>query len=177
MLNFKPLCFTKYVLVVPKGNPAGIHDIHMAKPGVRVVLSPDASPPGGKASMVILKKAGIEEQAQKNAVVMGDCVQTALPALLNGHGDVAVAELRITRLPKFNGKVEWVEIPEKFMPPPPMTFTIGVMKWAGNRDMAESYVRFILSEKGQSFFERAGFIPAMSEEGKRLAAKYGVIDA
>jgi molybdate transport system substrate-binding protein len=178
MLHFQPLCFAKYGLVVPKGNPAGIQDIQdMAKPGVKVVLSPDASPPGGKASMVVLKKAGIEEQAKKNAVVVGDCVQTALPALLDGRGDVAVAELRMTRLPEFKGKVEWIEIPEKFMPPPPMTFTIGVMKWARDRELAENFIRFILSDKGQSCFERAGFIPAMSEEGKRLTKKYGVTDA
>ncbi len=178
MLSYKPLCFAQYGLVVPKGNPANIQSIQdMAKPGVRVVLSPDASPPGGKASMVILKKAGIIEQVQKNAVVRGDCVQTALPALLNGQGDVAVAELRLTRLPEFKGKVDWIEIPEKYMPPPPMPFTIGVMKWAKNIDMAEHYVRFILSAKGQSCFEKAGFIPAMSEKGKRLSVKYGVIDA
>ncbi len=178
MLNFKPLCFTRYVLVVPKGNPAGIQSIQdMARPGVRVVLSPDASPPGGKAAMILLKKAGIVEQAKKNAVVQGDCVQTALPALLNSEGDVAVAELRLTRLPEFKGKVDWMEIPEEFMPPLPLPFTIGVMKWAKDRDMAEHYVRFILSEKGQQCFEEAGFIPALSEEGKRLTAKYGVSDA
>jgi molybdate transport system substrate-binding protein len=50
MLYFKPLCFTSYVMVTPKGNPAGIQEIKdMARPGVRVVLAPDASPPGGQA--------------------------------------------------------------------------------------------------------------------------------
>ena len=44
MVYFKPLCFTSYVMVTPRGNPAGIEKIQdMARPGVRVVLAPDAS--------------------------------------------------------------------------------------------------------------------------------------
>jgi molybdate transport system substrate-binding protein len=177
MLHFKPLCFTKYVLITPRGNPAGIKGIQdLAKPGIRVILSPDASPPGGAAAMLILQNAGVLEEAKENAVVMGDCVQRIVPDVIVGKGDVSVVELRLTRLPQFAGKVDIIEIPEKFIPLKPVTFTIGVMKWAKNRDLAEDYLDFILSEKGQSFFEMAGFIPALSEEGERLAKKYGVKD-
>jgi len=148
MLHFKPLCFTKYVLITPRGNPAGIKGIQdLAKPGIRVILSPDASPPGGAAAMLILQNAGVLEEAKENAVVMGDCVQRIVPDVIVGKGDVSVVELRLTRLPQFAGKVDIIEIPEKFIP-----------------------------EKGQSFFEMAGFIPALSEEGERLAKKYGVKD-
>ncbi len=38
-------------------------------------------------------------------------------------------------------------------------------------------MKFITSEKGQSFFAAAGFIPALSSEGERLIQKYGVKDA
>jgi hypothetical protein len=59
MVYFKPLCFTSYVMVTPIANPAGIEKIEdMARPGVRVVLAPDASPPGGQAALNLLKKAG-----------------------------------------------------------------------------------------------------------------------
>jgi len=177
MLHFKPLCFTKYVLITPRGNPAGIKVIQdLAKPGIRVILSPDASPPGGAAAMLILQNAGVLEKAKENAVVMGDCVQRVVPDVISGKGDVSLVELRLTRLPQFAGKVDIIEIPEKFIPPKPVTFTIGVMKWAKRRALAEDYVKFIISEKGQSFFESAGFIPALSEEGERLIKKYGVKD-
>ena len=175
MLHFVPLCFTKYVLVTPKGNPAGIKSIQdLGKPGVKTVLSPNASTPGGEASTIILKKAGVLEQAQKNAVVVGDCVQTVVPDVIKRTGDVAVMELRLTKKAEFAGKMEVLEIPEEFIPPRPVSFVIGVMKFAHNRDLAEDYVRFITSEKGQSFFEAAGFIPALSTEGERLIQKYGV---
>jgi molybdate transport system substrate-binding protein len=178
MLHFVPLCFTKYVLVTPKGNPAGITTIQdLGRSGIKTVLSPNASPPGGEASTIILKKAGVLEQAQKNAVVVGDCVQSVVPDVIKGNGDVAVMELRLTKKAEFAGKMEVIEIPEKFFPPRPVSFVIGIMKFAHNKDLAEDYVKFITSEKGQSFFEAAGFIPAFSNEGERLIRKYGVKDA
>ena len=57
-----------------------------------------------------------------------------------------------------------------------MPFVIGLMKWARNAALAQHFIDFILSEKGQAFFEAAGFIPAASEEGRRLAEKHGVKD-
>jgi molybdate transport system substrate-binding protein len=178
MIHFSPLCFTKYVLVTPKGNPAGIKNIQdVSKAGIKTVLSPNASPPGGEASTIILKKAGVLEQAQKNAVVVGDCVQSVVPDVIKRTGDVAVMELRLTRKAEFAGKMEVIDIPEEFIPPRPVSFVIGVMKFAHNKDLAEDYVKFICSEKGQSFFEAAGFIPAFSAEGERLIQKYGVKDA
>ncbi len=178
MLNYAPLCYTRYVLITPKGNPAGIESIvDLKRDDVKPVLIPDASPPGGNASMIILKKAGVLEAAVKNAVVKGDCVQTSVPYIVSGKGDVAVVEYRLTQLPQFKGKVEAIDIPETYYPPVPIPFTIGLMKWAKDRELAEEYIRFILSDEGQAFFTTAGFIAARSELGERLTLKYGVKDA
>ncbi len=177
MLWFKPLCFTRYVVATPRGNPAGIESIKdMGKAGVKTILAPEASPPGGKAAMIILKKAGVEDKARANAVFVGDCVQTAVTDLVKGKADAAVIEKRITHLPQFRGKLDTLPIPEAFIPPVPVPFTIGIMKWAKNRALAEAFVDFILSDKGQAWFHRAGFIPARTEEGERLIRKYGVMD-
>ena len=86
-------------------------------------------------------------------------------------------EQRLTRIPGFQGRAETIDIPEEFIPGKPVPFTIGMMKWARNRELAEYFIEFILSDKGQACFEKAGFIPAVSEEGERLTKKYGVIDA
>jgi molybdate transport system substrate-binding protein len=177
MVYFKPLCFTSYVLVTPKGNPAGISGIQdLAKPGVRVILAPDASPPGGEAVTGLLKKAGVLDQAMKNAVIKGSCVQRTMEDLVKGKGDVSVVECRLTRMPLFIGKAEVLPIPEAFFPPGPLTFTIGVMKNATDKALADHFIEFILSEEGQGFFASAGFIPAMSDEGRRLVEKLGVKD-
>ncbi|MGC8659137.1 MAG: substrate-binding domain-containing protein [Desulfomonilaceae bacterium] len=178
MLHFAPLCFTKYVLVTPKGNPAKIESIRdLARPGVRTVLAPNASPPGGEASTIILKKAGVLEQARKNAVVMGDCVQRIVPDIIDGIGHAGITELRLTKKADFKDKMDVFDIPEEFFPPAPVTFVIGLMKWAHRSDLAEDFIKFIRSERGQTYFEKAGFIPALSIEGERLIHKYGVKDA
>jgi molybdate transport system substrate-binding protein len=177
MTYFKPLCFTSYVLVTPKGNPAGISSIQdLAKPGIRVLLAPDASPPGGEAVTGLLKKAGILDQAMKNAVIKGSCVQRTMEDLVKRKGDVSIVEKRLTRMPLFKGKTEVLPIPEAFFPPGPLTFTIGVMKNATDKALADHFVDFILSEEGQGFLESAGFIPAASDEGHRLVEKLGVKD-
>lgn len=177
MAFFKPLCFTSYALVTPKGNPAGISDIHdLARPGVRVILAPDASPPGGEAVTGLLKKAGILDQAMKNAVIQGSCVQRQMEDLIQGKGDVSVVELRLTRMPQFRGKAEILPIPEALFPPGPLTFTIGVMNNAADKALAGHFIDFILSPEGQRFFDAAGFIPALSDEGRRLVEKLGVKD-
>lgn len=178
MPAFQPLCFTKYVLITPKGNPAGIESIQdLKREGIKTLCSPDSSPPGGKAAMGVLKKSGVLPEAKAKSIYMGSCVQHDVADVADGKADAAVVELRITRLPRYKDKFEIIEIPEKFFPAPPIPFTIGVMKWAKNPDFAHDFVSFITSEAGQAHFEAAGFIPALSEEGERLTAKYGVTDA
>ncbi|MEZ0576137.1 substrate-binding domain-containing protein [Halodesulfovibrio aestuarii] len=178
MLAFQPLCFTKYVLITPKGNPAGIESIQdLKRDGIKTLCSPESSPPGGKAAMGVLKKSGVLQEAKEKSIYMGSCVQHDVADIAAGKADAAVVELRITRLPRYKDKFDIIEIPEKYFPAPPIPFSIGVMKWAKNRDFAHNFVSFITSEAGQAHFAAAGFIPALSEEGERLAAKYGVVDA
>ncbi len=177
MLYFRPLCFTEYVIVTPLGNPAGITDIKdLASPGVKVVMAPYASPPGGKAVLALLKKAKIKDRVLKNVVIKGSCVQRIMKYVIFGKADAAVVERRLTKIPRFMGKVEVVPIPDRFQPPPPLTFTIGVMESARDRQQADRYLEFITSEKGQSFFEKQGFIPAISERGRMLVERLGVKD-
>ncbi|MCB2185609.1 MAG: substrate-binding domain-containing protein [Deltaproteobacteria bacterium] len=178
MIYFKPLCFTSYVLVTPMGNPAGISSVaDLARPGVRLLLAPGASPPGGAAVNVLLKKAGVAKEAQANLVQAGSCVQRTMAELVDGQGDASVVELRVTRLPAFQGRCEVIPIPDKFFPPPPLTFTVGVMQDVGDRALADYFVEWITSPAGQAHFEKAGFIPAISERGRELTEKLGVKDA
>lgn len=178
MLYFKPLCFTSYVLVTPRGNPGGITGVQdLARPGVRLLLAPEASPPGGAAAVAVLKKAGVHDAAMKNLVLPGTCVQRTMEEVIQGRGDASIVELRLTRIPAFEGRTEIIPIPAEFFPPPPLTFTIGVMKQARDRAMAEAYVEYMTGPEGQAFFERRGFIPALSDQGRELVEKLGVKDA
>ncbi len=177
MAYFRPLCFTEYVMVTPKGNAAGIKTLEdLARPGVRVILPLGASPPGGDAVMGILKKAGIEKAVLKNTIEKETCVVKTMPEIISGKGQVSIVEKRLTRMAQFEGKVEVIPIPEKFFPPGPLTFTIGVMNAAKDRALADHYVSFICSREAQAVFERQGFIPADSDKGRMLIEKLGVKD-
>jgi molybdate transport system substrate-binding protein len=178
LIGFKPLCYTTYVIVTPKGNPkkiAGIED--MAKPGIRVAMAPEASPPGGAAVMGILKKAGLTEQIMANTVSPGTCVQTSVTRVADGGLDAMIVELRIPLLARFAGQLEVVELPFELFPPGPLTFTIGMMREAKNPEFAQDYIDWITSAQGgQPYFERAGFIPADSDRGRELTELLGVKD-
>lgn len=177
MVYFKPLCFSEYGLVTPKGNPAGIQNIQdLSRPGVRLIMPFDASPPGGDASRGVLKNAGIEKEAMANLKNTASCVVRMMPEIVDGKADVSVVEKRLTRMAQFSGRVDYVPISEKYFPPGPLTFTVGVMKYARDMDLAKVYVDFLCSEEGQSFFERQGFIAAISEKGMALVEKLGVKD-
>ena len=177
MIYFKPLCFTEYVVVTPNSNPAGIQSIEdMAKPGVRVILPLGASPPGGDAVMGILKKAGIDKPVLANMVERETCVLKMMSKIISGTGAASIVERRLTCLDRFAGKVKVIPIDEAFFPPGPRTFTIGVMKYAQDRELADDFVNFICSDEAQAIFGKHGFIPANSEKGKILIEKLGVKD-
>jgi len=176
MIYFRPLCFTEYVLVTPKGNPVGIRSIEdLARPGTSVVLPLGASPPGGAAVVGLLKKAGIEKAVMKNMVKEESCVVRMMSSIIEGQG-TSIVEKRLTCMDRFKGQVEVISIPERFFPAKPLTFTIGVMKHAKDRTLADQYVDFVCSPEQQAIFAQQGFIPALSEKGQQLVEKLGVKD-
>lgn len=178
MRQFTPLCYTSYVIVTPKANPKGITSIEdLAKPGMRVAIAPDASPPGGAAVMGILKKAGLTDAVMANAIHPGTCVQTSVEGVADGNMDAMIVELRIPRLQRFAGKLEVVELPFALFPPAPLSFTAGMMQEAEDPRLAQDYIDWLTSaEGGGPYFERAGFTPAASERGRELTELLGVKD-
>ena len=87
-----------------------------------------------------------------------------------------IVERRITRMTRFADHLEYVEIPERFFPAGPLTFTVGMMSTASDPARAAAYMDWITSAQGQSYFEQAGFIPAISPKGMELVEKLGVKD-
>ena len=177
MLAFKPLCFTSYVIAVPKGNPAGIADLEdLTRKGVRVAMAKEASPPGGQAVMGLLKAADLTQKVLANVPEQGTCVQRSVENVTSGQADAMIVERRICRMPRFASHLDVVEIPEKFFPAGPLTFTVGLMADAADKDLANAYITWLTSPQGQAFFEQAGFIPAISPKGQELIEKLGVKD-
>ena len=178
MRFFKPLCFTSYVMAVPKGNPGKITQLEdLAKKGVRVAMSPKASPPGGQAVMGILKAANLTKEIMSNVLDKdASCVQRTVQEVCSNQADVMIVERRVTRIPRFAPYLDVVEIPEKYFPAGPLTFTVGLMESVHDEGVAQNYIQWITSSQGQAFFEKVGFIPAISAKGQELIEKLGVYD-
>ena len=77
---------------------------------------------------------------------------------------------------RFADRLDVVEIPERFFPAGPLTFTVGLMANAADKTAATAYMDWIAGPQGQAHFEQAGFIPAISSKGKELVEKLGVKD-
>lgn len=177
MLSFRPLCFTSYVIAVPRGNPARIQALDdLARPGVRVAMAKDASAPGGQAVMGLLKASGLTQQVLANVPEQGTCVQRSVENVTSGNADAMIVERRICRMQRFADHLDVVEIPEKFFPAGPLTFTVGLMADAADKNMAAAYIDWLTGPQGQAFFEHAGFIPALSSKGQEMIEKLGVKD-
>ena len=175
MLSVRPWCLTSYVIVTPLGNPANIRDLSdKSRKGIRVAIAHEASPPGGQAVMIILKAAGLTQEIMPRVTVNGSCVQRVVESVVKGDADAMIVERRISCMPRFMGGLEVVEIPETLFPAGPLTFTVGVMANAADKDIATAYVDWLTCDQGQSYFEKAGFIAANSEKGKQLTEKLGV---
>ena len=175
-LRFRPLCFTDYVLVVPKGNPAGIRDLKdLAEPGVRVMLPLRASPPGSGPVKGILKNSGLTGPVMKNMISNGACVITMMCDLVDGKGDACIIEKRLTTHDRFKDRIEYMPIDEKLIPPGPLTFTLNIMKYVKDEKLADDFADFVCSD-GQEIFERHGFTSIHSARGLELIERFGVKD-
>ncbi|MCR5814950.1 MAG: substrate-binding domain-containing protein [Desulfovibrio sp.] len=178
MSYFKPLCFTSYVIVTPKGNPGEIHELKdLGRAGVRVAMAPLASPPGSQSVMGILKKSGLTEAVMKNVLdKRASCIQRTITEVTEGRAHAMIVERRLTVDPRYANHLEIIEIPEEFFPEGPLTFTVGVMNSLQDKALGAQYVDWITGPTGQKFFAQTGFIPANSPKGQELCQKLGVHD-
>ena len=127
--------------------------------------------------MGILKLADLTKDVMPNVLDKeATCIQRTVEEVCKGQADCMIVERRITRMPLFGPHLDIVEIPEKFFPPLPLTFTMGVMHNVRDRQLADAYVNWCTGEEGQAFMERGGFIPAISPKGQELIEKLGVKD-
>ena len=176
-LHFRPLCFTDYVLVVPKGNPAGIRDLKdLAESGVRVMLPLRSSPPGSGPVKGILKNSNLTDAVMKNMVANGSCVINMMCELVDGKGDASIIEKRLTTHDRFKDKIEYMPIDEKLIPPGPLTFTLNIMKYVKDERLANDFADFVCGTEGQEIFEKHGFTSIYSARGLELIERFGVKD-
>jgi sulfate/thiosulfate-binding protein len=181
------------VFLVRKGNPKGIHDWDdLAKPGVQVV-TPNPKTSGGArwnylaAWGFALKKYGSEDKAREfvkaiyaNVPVLDTGARgSTITFVERGVGDVLVAWeneafLAVNRLgvDKFDIVVPSISI----LAEPPVAVVDKVVDRKGTRAPAESFLKFIYSEQGQTIAAKDYYRPRDPNVAKQFDGKFPKLD-
>jgi molybdate transport system substrate-binding protein len=138
----------KLEIAVERGNPKGIQFLaDLARPGLVVVLA-DPSVPAGKYAAQALKGAGVTvHPASFEQQVTGVLSKVAL-----GEADAGIVYQSDIAT---SGRVDGVFIPDSQNVV--ADYPIAVLKSAPNQEIADLFIRFVLSAEGQATLMNAGF--------------------
>jgi molybdate transport system substrate-binding protein len=150
----------KLVIVVPKGNPAGIKTpADLARPGVKIVLAA-AEVPAGKYARQALEKL--------NGVYGADFASNVLTHVVSNETDVrqALAKVQLGEVDAgivyssdalVAPELEQIAIPVEYNIV--AEYPIAPLKDAPHPALASQFVDFVLSSSGQSILKKWGFTP------------------
>ena len=139
-------------IIVGPGNPKGIKGLAgLVNTGLRVIL---AAPqvPVGKYAREALDKAGVNVSPVSEAA---DVKGVVGPVTL-GEADAGI--VYATDVKAAGDKAEGVEIPEEQNVL--AEYPIGVVKDSPNREVAESFLELVFSDRGHEILSDHGFLPA-----------------
>lgn len=140
------------VIVVPKGNPAGVKGLtDFANADLKIALC-DPSAPCGAAAGTVFDKAGITAQPD----TLGADVTATLNFVTSGEVDAAL--VYTTDAIAASTGVETITFPEATSVI--NGYPIAVVKETTTPDAAQAFIDFVLSPDGQKVLTDAGFDPA-----------------
>jgi len=167
-----------YVIIVPPGNPAGIHSLaDLKRPEVRTVYAPTSSGPSGKVVQFILEAAdevvepGIWEGYVRNAIEAHDCGWKVFPAIIEGRAHASVTRLSMTSVPETTGKVDVIPIPVDVMAAMKeghgaIPQRCALLADGKSPEPAGRYTRDLRGELGLNLAAKHGYIHRLSAEAK-----------
>lgn len=153
------VAYHKMAIIVPKGNPAGIKGLHdLMNDSVRVGMGDPRVTAMGKLAAEIFKEANVSERILDNNIVLeeSNCADI-VPTLTNGEVDVAVNCIGSTH---GVDNVTLIDIPSEVNT---VKIPIGVLTFSNNKEIANQFVDFVVSDEGRALFERYGFGPIRGE--------------
>jgi molybdate transport system substrate-binding protein len=152
----KPVTFTsnRLALIVPKSNPAGIRSVYdlRRKPAKLVVAGPAV--PVGAYMRTVLRKLGLSSVLSK-VVSQETDVRAVTGKVALGQADagfVYVTDARAVR-----DRVTVIRIPAWAQPR--VRYEIAVVSSSTKKTAAQSWIRALLSPRGQAALEEYGFLP------------------
>ena len=153
----KPVVFTRntLVIVVPKSNPADIHNIYdLTKSGIKLDIAAPGVPVGSY-TLQVLKNMNLSSAVLKNVVSQETDVREVLAKVALAEADAGF--VYSTDAKTVPGKVTVVKVPAWAQPK--VTYAMAVVTKSPNQAGAEAFVKEILSKAGQAKLLAYGFLP------------------
>lgn len=152
----KPVAFTsnQLVLIVPKSNPAGIRSVYdLKRKPVKLVIAGPGVPVGGY-TRTVLRKLGLTSVLSKVVSQESD-VKAVTGKVALGQADAGFVYATDAR--PVSDRVSVIRIPAKGQPH--VWYEIAVVSESSNKAAARTWIRKILSAKGQAALKNYGFLP------------------
>jgi molybdate transport system substrate-binding protein len=160
----RPVTFAtnKLVIIVPKGNPAGIHSVFdLRKPGIKLVVGTPTVPIGAYTRQV-LANIGISKAVLANVVSQERDVRTIVAKLALGVGDAGFAYVTDQRVS--SGQVSGIAIPAWAQPP--VRYQIALVSKSGNKTAGQAFIKKLLGTTGRKALVKYGFgVPKLPASG------------
>jgi molybdate transport system substrate-binding protein len=152
----KPVVFTrnKLVVIVPKANPVGIHNIYdLTKPGVTIDIAASGVPVGSY-TLQILKNMNLTAAVLKNVVSQETDVREVLAKVALGEVDAGF--VYSTDAKTVPGKVKVIKVPAWAQPK--VQYGICVVSSSNDKPDARAFIKLVLSKAGQRKLLKYGFL-------------------
>ena len=139
-------------IAVAPGNPKGITGLaDLAKPGL-IYISAGPTVPAGKYALQALAKAGVTVTPKS----LETDVKSVVSKIELGEADAGIVYK--TDVEAASGKVQGVPIPGAYNVV--ATYPLVAVKGTKNSDVANAFIAYVLSVKGQSTLQSFGFLHA-----------------
>lgn len=146
------VCYNIPVILVKKGNPGGIEGIEdLVKPGIKLGLGNPEAIPVGRNTVKIFEENDIKmEDVNKNLVFSSMTVNELGIQIKAGMVDATIVWVGIAH--QFADSADIVEIPaDKNVV---STVAIATLTCSEDKELAQDFVDFITSERGQQIFRK-----------------------
>ncbi len=158
----KPVVFTRnrLVIVVPKQNPAHVHNIYdLTKPGVKIDIAA-AGVPVGTYTLQILKNMNLTNAVLKNVVSQETDVREVLAKVALGEADAGF--VYSTDAKTVPGQVRVITIPAWAQPK--VQYGICVVSHSTHKSAAKAFIKRVLSKAGQKKLHKFGFLARVKKK-------------
>ena len=151
----KPVVFAtnKLIVLLPRGNPAGIHSVYdLRRAGVKIVIG-DKTVPIGTYTRQILDTLGITADVTKNVVSEETDVKGIVSKIALGEADAGFVYRTDAR--PVASRTRTIAVPDWAQPP--IRYEAAVVKASAHRGVARAFIGKLISKRGRGLLAQAGF--------------------